>query len=187
MSVGGRRTTALLQAAWFERHLLVAGRRSGLSACAVWARRGRHRSDRPVNAGRLQLYLSVFALRHQRLIKEGIAMDWKVRYIDYGQQYQKIRSEVLATIDTVLSQGDLMLRQQLRDFEANLAAFVGTRYAVGTSNCTDALHLVLRAAGIGPGAEVITVSHTFVATAAAIHHAGATPVLVDIADDHNMN
>jgi dTDP-4-amino-4,6-dideoxygalactose transaminase len=114
-------------------------------------------------------------------------MDWKVRYIDYGQQYQKIRSEVLATIDTVLSQGDLMLRQQLRDFEANLAAFVGTRYAVGTSNCTDALHLVLRAAGIGPGAEVITVSHTFVATAAAIHHAGATPVLVDIADDHNMN
>ncbi len=89
-------------------------------------------------------------------------MDWKVRYIDYGQQYQKIRSEVLATIDTVLSQGDLMLRQQLRDFEANLAAFAGTRYAVGTSNCTDALHLVLRAAGIGPGAEVITVSHTFV-------------------------
>jgi len=114
-------------------------------------------------------------------------MSWKVRYIDYAAQYQKLRSEILETVDTVLSQGDVMLRQQLRDFEANLATFVGTKYAVGTSNCTDALHLTLRAAGIGPGDEVITVSHTFVATAAAIHHAGATPVLVDIGDDHNMD
>ena len=94
---------------------------------------------------------------------------------------------MMSTIKTVLSQGDLMLRQQLKDFESNLASFVGTEYAVGTSNCTDALHLSLRASGISPGDEVITVSHTFVATAAAIHHAGATPVLVDIGDDHNMN
>ena len=114
-------------------------------------------------------------------------MDWKVRYIDYPQQYQKTRQEVLDTVDDVLSKGDVMLRQQLRDFETNLAGFVGTHYAVGTSNCTDAMHLTLRAAGIGPGDEVITVSHTFVATAAAIHHAGATPVLVDVGDDHNMN
>ena len=105
-------------------------------------------------------------------------MDWKVRYIDYPAQYQKMRGQILDIVDTVLSRGDLMLRQQLRDFEANLAAFVGTKYAVGVSNCTDAMHLVLRAAGIGPGDEVITVSHTFVATAAAIHHTGATPVLV---------
>ncbi|MGQ9851554.1 MAG: DegT/DnrJ/EryC1/StrS family aminotransferase [Aggregatilineaceae bacterium] len=114
-------------------------------------------------------------------------MDWKVRYIDYPAQYQKMRHQILDIVDTVLSRGDLMLRQQLRDFEANLAAFVGTRYAVGVSNCTDAMHLALRAAGIGPGDEVITVSHTFVATAAAIHHTGATPVLVDIGEDHNMN
>ena len=114
-------------------------------------------------------------------------MNWKVPYINYPQQYQKMRREILDTIDTVLSRGDVMLRQQLRDFETNLAAFVGTKYAVGTSNCTDALHLTLRAAGIGPGDEVVTVSHTFVATAATIHHAGATPVLVDIGDDHNMN
>jgi len=114
-------------------------------------------------------------------------MNWKVRYIDYPLQYKKVRNEVLATIDTILSQGDLMLRQQLRDFETNLANFLGTKYAVGVSNCTDGLHLCLRAAGVGAGDEVITVSHTFVATAAAIHHAGATPVLIDIADDHNMN
>ncbi len=114
-------------------------------------------------------------------------MDWKVRFIDYPTQFKKMESEIMSTIITVLSKGDLMLRQQLKDFEEHLAAFVGTKYAVGVSNCTDALHLTLRAAGVGPGDEVITVSHTFVATAAAIHHAGATPVLVDIGDDHNMN
>ena len=114
-------------------------------------------------------------------------MEWKVRFVDYPAQFRKMESEIMGTIRTVLSQGDLMLRQQLRDFESNLAVFVGTRHAVGTSNCTDALHLSLRASEIGPGDEVITVSHTFVATVAAIHHAGATPILVDISDDHNMN
>ncbi len=114
-------------------------------------------------------------------------MDWKVRYVDYPMQFKKMEAEIMNTIRTVLSRGDLMLRQQLRDFEANLAAFVGTEYAVGVSNCTDGLRLALQAAGIGPDDEVITVSHTFVATAAAIHHVGATPVLVDIGDDHNMN
>lgn len=114
-------------------------------------------------------------------------MDWKVRYVDYPSQFRKMEKEIMETIRQLLSQGDLMLRQQLRDFESRLAEFVGTRYAVGTSNCTDALHLSLRAAGIGPGDEVITVSHTFVATVAAIHHTGAIPVLIDIRDDHNMN
>jgi dTDP-4-amino-4,6-dideoxygalactose transaminase len=52
------------------------------------------------------------------------------------------------------------------------------------SNCTDGLRLILHALGIGPGDEVITVSHTFVATVAAVHHCGATPILVDIGDDH---
>src|SRR5436309_316579 len=114
-------------------------------------------------------------------------MEWKVRFVDYPAQFSKMESEIMDTIRTVLSQGDLMLRQQLRHFESHFAAFVGTRYAMGTSNCTDALHLTLRAAGIGTGDEVITVSHTFVATAAAIHHAGAVPVLIDIGDDHNLD
>jgi dTDP-4-amino-4,6-dideoxygalactose transaminase len=114
-------------------------------------------------------------------------MDWRVRFINYPAAFAKMEAETVATVRMVLAQGDLMLRQQLRDFEAEFAAFVGTRYAIGVSNCTDGLHLAIRAAGIGVDDEVITVSHTFVATAAAIHHAGATPVLVDIGDDHNMN
>ena len=118
---------------------------------------------------------------------ERCRMAWNVPFIDYPRQYQKMRKEILDTVDTVLGRGDVMLRGQLRDFEEHLASFVGTKFSVGTSNCTDSLHLSLRAAGVGPGDEVITVSHTFVATAAAIHHAGAVPVLVDIGDDHNMD
>ena len=114
-------------------------------------------------------------------------MEWKVKYIDYPKQFKNHEKEFMDIIYKVLSQGDLMLRHQLEEFEENLAHFVGTKYAVGLSNCTDAMHLTLRAAGVGPGDEVITVSHTFVATGAVIHHAGATPVLVDIGDDHNMN
>jgi dTDP-4-amino-4,6-dideoxygalactose transaminase len=111
-------------------------------------------------------------------------MTYRVPYIDYPRQYQKIRGAILAEIDRVLCRGDLMLRGDLQAFEQHLAEFVGARYAVGVGICTDALYLSLKAAGIGRGDEVITVSHTFVATAAAIHQAAATPVLVDIGADH---
>ncbi len=112
---------------------------------------------------------------------------WTVPYVGFRQQYQEQQSDLLRTIDEVLTGGDLIMRQQMLDFETHVAEYVGTRYALGVSNCTDALHLSVRAAGLGAGDEVITVSHTFVATAAAIHHAGATPVLVDVGDDHNMD
>ena len=114
-------------------------------------------------------------------------MDWTVRFVDYPEQFRKLEPQIMQTVKSIFTNGDLMLRHQLRDFEQNLATFVGTKFAVGTSNCTDALHLSLRAAGIGPGHEVITVSHTFVATAEAIRHAGATPLLIDIGADHNMD
>ncbi|MGH7303311.1 MAG: DegT/DnrJ/EryC1/StrS family aminotransferase [Candidatus Rokuibacteriota bacterium] len=114
-------------------------------------------------------------------------MDWTVPFVNYPKQFRAMEPEIMSTVREVLSRGDLMLRDQLRDFETHFAAFVGTRFAVGVSNCTDGLQLALHAAGIGAGDEVITVAHTFVATAAAIHHTGAAPVLVDIGDDHNMD
>ena len=113
-------------------------------------------------------------------------MQYRVKYIDYAGAFRRHERQIMSTIQDVLGRGDLMLRSQLRDFETHLAEFCGTKHAVGVSNCTDGLHLILRALGIGSGDEVITVSHTFVATAAAVHHAGATPVLVDIGDDHVM-
>ncbi len=114
-------------------------------------------------------------------------MSRSVRFVDYPLQFAQMEGEILGTIRETLRGGDLILRRQTEAFEANLAAFCGTRYAVGLSNCTDALHLALRAAGIGAGDEVITSSHTFVATAAAIVHAGARPVLVEVGADHNVD
>ena len=113
--------------------------------------------------------------------------EWRVRFVDFPADFVAMREQVMGTISSTLAAGDLMLRQQLVDFETDLAAFVGTSYAVGVSNCTDGLRMTLGALGVGPGDEVITVAHTFVATAAAIHHTGATPILVDVGDDYNMN
>ena len=110
-----------------------------------------------------------------------------VRFWEPGKEFARIEEEAMSTMREVLRAGDLIMRHQMLDFEQNLAAFVGTTDAIGVSNCTDGLRLLLEAVGIGPGDEVITVSHTFMATIAVIHHVGATPVLVDVGDDHNMN
>jgi dTDP-4-amino-4,6-dideoxygalactose transaminase len=110
-----------------------------------------------------------------------------VRFWEPGKEFLRIEEEVMDTMRKVLVAGDLIMRQQMLDFEHNLASFVGTADAVGVSNCTDGLRLLLEAVGIGPGDEVITVSHTFMATMAVIHQVGATPVLVDVGDDHNMD
>jgi dTDP-4-amino-4,6-dideoxygalactose transaminase len=92
-----------------------------------------------------------------------------------------------AAITACLTRGDLIYREQLRIFEEHFAAFVGTRYAVGVNSGYHALFFALVASGIGPGDEVITVGHTFVATVSAIVHAGATPVLVDVLEDYTMD
>jgi dTDP-4-amino-4,6-dideoxygalactose transaminase len=86
-----------------------------------------------------------------------------------------------------LYHGDLIMRQQLRDFEDNIAKFVGTKYAIGLNSGTDALYFSLLAAGIHRGHDIITVGHTFVASIAAIVHCEATPILVDIGNDFNMD
>ncbi len=114
-------------------------------------------------------------------------MDWSVRFVDFPRAFAEMETELMTTIREVLAGGDLIMREQMLTFERNLAEFVGTGDAIGVSNCTDGLRLTLEALGIGPGDEVITVAHTFVATMAAIHHVGATPVLVDVGDDHNLD
>jgi len=114
-------------------------------------------------------------------------MDYKVRFVNPGKNYAMIKDEIDAAYFEVMSQGDLIDRGQLKQFERNLAAFVGTKYAVGLNSGYDALHLSLRAAGIGPGDEVIVPAHTFVATASAVVNAGAKPVLVDVGKDFNLD
>ena len=114
-------------------------------------------------------------------------MAHKVPFVNYPLHYERLKPEIDSAINEVLTGGDFIMRRHLLEFEQNLAAFVGTKYAVGVNSGTDALFLSLVAAGIGPGDEVITVSHTFVATISTIVHCGATPVLVDVGDDYNMD
>src|ERR1700694_2158477 len=114
-------------------------------------------------------------------------MDWSVKFVDFPKAFQRMERDLMGTIREVLANGDLIMRQQMLDFEQHLASFVGTEDAIGVSNCTDGLRLILEAAGIGAGDDVITVAHTFIATMASLHHVGASVVLVDVGDDHNMN
>src|SRR5881394_2065652 len=80
----------------------------------------------------------------------------------------------------VILSGWITQGPEVAAFEREFAALVGAPHACAVSNCTTALHLALMAVGVGPGDEVITVSHSFIATANAIRYCGATPVFVDI-------
>lgn len=114
-------------------------------------------------------------------------MAYRVPFVDPREHYRRLKPEMDHAITDTLARGDLVLRQQLRDFEQHLAEFVGVKYAVGVNSCYHALHFSLLAAGIGPGDEVITVAHTFVATVSAIVHTGATPVLVEVGEDYDLD
>ena len=110
-----------------------------------------------------------------------------IKFVEPAKVYQMIKDEIDAAYFDVMNKGDLIDRGHLRSFEENLAAFVGTKYAVGLNSGYDALHISLRAAGIGPGDEVLVPAHTFVATASAVINVGAQPVLVDVGTDFNIN
>jgi dTDP-4-amino-4,6-dideoxygalactose transaminase len=100
-----------------------------------------------------------------------------------GAGYTELKSEIDAAVARALASGWYILGAEGRAFETEYAAWLGTKRAIGCGNGTDALALALRALGIGPGKSVVTVSHTAVATVAAIEMVGATPILVDIEPD----
>jgi len=104
----------------------------------------------------------------------------KVPFADLKSLHLEIKAELQDVFDRVLSDSTFVLGPEVRTFEADFAAYVGTEHCVGVANGTAAIHLVLAALGIGPGDEVITVAHTFIATAEAITAVGALPVFIDI-------
>lgn len=114
-------------------------------------------------------------------------MAYKVRFVEPNVHYARLKNEIDTTMQDVLARGDLIARRDLREFEEHLAAYVGTKYAVGLNSGFHALHLACIAAGLGPGDEVIVPAHTFVASVSAIVLVGATPVLVDSGPDFNMD
>lgn len=103
----------------------------------------------------------------------------QVGFYGHVRQYRTIQSEIDANIKRVLESGEYVQGPMLKQFEQELAAFHGTRHAIGVGNGTDAIWLTLMAMGIGPGDEVITHPNTFFATAEAIWIAGAAAVFVD--------
>src|SRR2546428_4267202 len=99
---------------------------------------------------------------------------------DLRVQHQQLWPELQAAIDRVFAGSDFILGDEGRRFEAEFAAYCGAGQAVACANGTDALELALSAIGVGPGDEVITVAHTFAATAEAIVRCGASPRFVDV-------
>src|ERR1700720_1463559 len=97
--------------------------------------------------------------------------------------YLAQKSEIDAAIARVLESGQYILGPVAERFESDFAAFLGLAHGIGCASGTDAIELALRACGFGAGDLIFTVSHTAVATVAAIERAGATPVLIDIEKD----
>jgi dTDP-4-amino-4,6-dideoxygalactose transaminase len=114
-------------------------------------------------------------------------MAYKVPFVNYKRQYQQLKGEFDGVFEEVMSGGDFILRRHLEVFEKKIAAFVGTKHAIGVNTGTDALYLSAHALGFGPDDEVITVAHTFVSTVGSIVQCGATPILVDVRDDFNID
>ena len=106
-----------------------------------------------------------------------------VPLVDLRAQYRGIKHEVMSALSGALDGMELFLGPNVRGFEAEFASFCRARFAVGVGSGTDALYLALKACGVGPGDEVITVPYTFFATAEAIRMLGATPVFVDVDPD----
>jgi dTDP-4-amino-4,6-dideoxygalactose transaminase len=107
-------------------------------------------------------------------------MTTSIPLVDLKAAYHRLQAEIDAATVRVLAGGWYILGPEVSAFEAEFAAYLGVEHAVGVASGTDAVLLALRALGVGPGDEVITVAHTAVATVAAIELAGATPRFVDI-------
>ncbi|GFE58641.1 DegT/DnrJ/EryC1/StrS aminotransferase family protein [Geobacter sp. AOG1] len=103
----------------------------------------------------------------------------KVPFLDLTSPYLELKDELDAAYQRVMESGWYILGKEVDAFESEFAAYCETKYCIGVGNGLEALHLIVRAYGIGPGDEVIVPSNTYIATWLAVTHAGATPVPVE--------
>lgn len=106
--------------------------------------------------------------------------DCQIPILDLYPQYQSIKTDIYAAIDRVLESGQFIMGQDVKEFEQEVATYLGVKYAIAVNSGTDALIIGLRALGIGSGDEVITTPFSFFATAESISNVGAKPIFVDI-------
>lgn len=104
----------------------------------------------------------------------------KIPMLDLNAQYASIRGEIQAAINAVLDSQHFILGPQVQSLEEEIARYCGRKFGVGVASGTDAIILALRAAGVGPGDEVLVPSFTFIATADSVSLLGAKPVFIEI-------
>ena len=100
--------------------------------------------------------------------------------VDLQAQYKTIKTDIDAAIKQVVRKCDFILGDEVNEFENSFAKYIGVHYCIGVASGTDAIHLMLLAADVKPGDEVITQANTFIATVLPMMELGAKPVLVDV-------
>jgi dTDP-4-amino-4,6-dideoxygalactose transaminase len=103
-----------------------------------------------------------------------------IPFVDLKTQYRILEPDIIMSVRSVMERAAFIMGAEMEAFERDFADYIGVKFALGVSSGTDALHLALRAQGVGPGDEVITAANTFIATCEAITHSGATVRLVDV-------
>ncbi len=106
-------------------------------------------------------------------------MDKKIPCLDLSEQHRQLKKEIFEAFEKVYEKTAFSGGPFVESFEQSFSAYIGSRYTIGVSNGTVALHLAMLALNIGAGDEVIIPANTFIATAWGVSHAGATPVFVD--------
>jgi dTDP-4-amino-4,6-dideoxygalactose transaminase len=120
-------------------------------------------------------------VNNKKPIEKGcVEKEMKVAFVDLQAQYQSLKNEMVPAVMTIMESSQFILGKAVEDFEKGFAEAHGMKHCVGVGTGTDALHIALWALNVGPGDEVITVAHTFIATAEAISLTGAKPVFVDV-------
>jgi dTDP-4-amino-4,6-dideoxygalactose transaminase len=110
-----------------------------------------------------------------------------IPFFRYPAVFRRHRDQLLGAFVEAADAGAFILQRHLKEFEERLAAYCGTRFAVGVANATDGLEMNLKLAGVGPGDEVILPSHTMVATASAVVAVGGRPIFAEIGADHLLD
>lgn len=108
----------------------------------------------------------------------------EVPFFDYSKMFARYQEALTEIFQDVLRRGAFILQRDLEEFEERLKKYTGAKHVFGVADGTNAILLLLRCLNIEKGDEVILPSHTFIATAAAVHYSGATPLLADCGKDH---
>lgn len=114
-------------------------------------------------------------------------MHWRVPFINLGKQFINQKKELISEFNRIMETGSFILRDDVNIFEKNMESFLNVKNIIGVNSGSDALIFAARMLDLKKGDEVLTVAHTYIMTISSIYHTGATPVLVDIDEDFNID